>query len=99
MRTCRQPLSAAPLIASQGKPVVAKGYGYANVGWQIPNTTTTKFRMGSITKQLQAVADWDDLNPREFAAETDGGRDPRCCECCARQNHQSGESSATSDPR
>src|SRR5688572_24673168 len=33
--------SGAVLIASQGKPLVAKGYGYANLEWQIPNTTTT----------------------------------------------------------
>jgi CubicO group peptidase (beta-lactamase class C family) len=34
--------SGTVLIASQGKPLVAKGYGYANAEWQIPNTTTTK---------------------------------------------------------
>jgi CubicO group peptidase (beta-lactamase class C family) len=47
--------SGAVLIASQGKPPVAKGYGYANVEWQIPNTTTTKFRIGSITKQFTSM--------------------------------------------
>jgi CubicO group peptidase (beta-lactamase class C family) len=47
--------SGAVLIASQGKPLVAKGYGHANVEWQIPNTTTTKFRIGSITKQFTSM--------------------------------------------
>jgi CubicO group peptidase (beta-lactamase class C family) len=47
--------SGAVLLASQGKPLVAKGYGYANVEWQIPNTTTTKFRIGSITKQFTSM--------------------------------------------
>jgi CubicO group peptidase (beta-lactamase class C family) len=47
--------SGALLIASQGKPLVAKGYGHANVEWQIPNTTTTKFRIGSITKQFTSM--------------------------------------------
>src|SRR5687767_7579773 len=47
--------SGAVLIASQGKPIVAKGYGYADVEWQIPNTTTTKFRIGSITKQFTSM--------------------------------------------
>ena len=47
--------SGAVLIAREGKPLLAKGYGYANVEWQIPNTTTTKFRVGSITKQFTSM--------------------------------------------
>lgn len=47
--------SGAVLIASQGRPLVARGYGYADVEWQIPNTTTTKFRIGSITKQFTSM--------------------------------------------
>jgi CubicO group peptidase (beta-lactamase class C family) len=47
--------SGTVLIASQGKPLLAKGYGYANIEWQIPNTTTTKFRIGSITKQFTSM--------------------------------------------
>ena len=34
--------SGSVLLARDGKPLVAKGYGYANVEWQIPNTTNTK---------------------------------------------------------
>src|SRR5262245_54911585 len=47
--------SGTILLASQGKPLVAKGVGYANAEWQIPNTTRTKFRIGSITKQFTSM--------------------------------------------
>ena len=47
--------SGAVLLAKEGKPLVAKGYGYANIEWQIPNTTSTKFRIGSITKQFTSM--------------------------------------------
>lgn len=43
------------LLASKGQPVFAKGVGYANVEWQIPNTTKTKFRIGSMTKQFTSM--------------------------------------------
>lgn len=33
-----------------------KGYGYANLEWQISNSPSTKFRLGSITKQFTAAA-------------------------------------------
>ena len=33
------------LLASGGKPLVAKGYGFANLEWEIPNTPQTKFRI------------------------------------------------------
>ena len=32
--------SGTILLAKDGKPLVAKGYGYANLEWQIPNTPT-----------------------------------------------------------
>ena len=47
--------SGSVLLAKDGKPLVAKGYGYANVEWQVPNTTNTKFRIGSITKQFTSM--------------------------------------------
>jgi CubicO group peptidase (beta-lactamase class C family) len=47
--------SGTVLLAKEGKPLVAKGYGYANVEWQIPNATNTKFRVGSITKQFTSM--------------------------------------------
>ena len=45
----------AVMLARDGKPLVAKGYGYANVEWQIPNSTNTKFRVGSVTKQFTSM--------------------------------------------
>jgi CubicO group peptidase (beta-lactamase class C family) len=38
------------LIAEHDKLILKKGWGYANFEWNIPNTTDTKFRIGSITK-------------------------------------------------
>src|SRR5687767_5703188 len=40
--------SGSVLLARGGKPLLAKGYGFANAEWRIPNTTNTKFRIGSI---------------------------------------------------
>lgn len=47
--------SGSVLLASQGKPLVAKSYGYANAEWQVPNTPQTKFRIGSVTKQFTSM--------------------------------------------
>ncbi len=44
------------LVAENGKVILEKGYGYANVEWQIPNGPDTKFRVGSIGKQFIAMA-------------------------------------------
>ena len=43
------------LLAREGKPLVSKGYGFANIEWQVPNTPQTKFRVGSITKQFTSM--------------------------------------------
>ncbi len=44
------------LVSRNGKILLDKGYGFANLEWQIPNTPTTKFRLGSITKQFTAAS-------------------------------------------
>ena len=44
------------LVVRDGKPVLSKGYGYANAEFQAPNTPQTKFLIGSITKQFTAAA-------------------------------------------
>jgi len=44
------------LVARDGKTLLDKGYGFANLEWQVPNTPTTKFRIGSITKQFTAAS-------------------------------------------
>lgn len=44
------------LVARGGKPILRKGYGFANREWNIPNGPDTKFRLGSVTKQFTATA-------------------------------------------
>src|SRR2546423_369180 len=48
--------SGSVLVARDGKVVLSKGYGLANVEWDVPNAPQTKFRLGSITKQFTAAA-------------------------------------------
>ena len=45
----------AVLLAATGKPLVSKGYGYANREWQIAAAPDTKFRIGSLTKQFTSM--------------------------------------------
>ncbi len=42
-------------ITQNGKEVFKKSYGKANFAWNIDNTPTTKFRIGSLTKQFTAL--------------------------------------------
>jgi len=44
------------LVARGGEVLLSKGYGSANLEWNIPNSPATKFRLGSITKQFTAVS-------------------------------------------
>ena len=44
------------LVARDGEVLLSEGFGFANLEWKIPNTPTTKFRLGSITKQFTAAA-------------------------------------------
>ena len=48
--------SGSVLVAKDGKTLFSGGYGLANVEHSVPNTTRTKFRLGSITKQFTAMA-------------------------------------------
>ena len=43
------------LVAENGKVIYKKGFGLANMEWNIPNTPETRFRLGSITKQFTAT--------------------------------------------
>lgn len=43
------------LLARDGKVLLNHGYGSANLEWGVPNSPTTKFRLGSITKQFTAA--------------------------------------------
>ena len=44
------------LVARDDKIIFEKAYGSANLEWNIPNDPTTKFRLGSITKQFTAAS-------------------------------------------
>ncbi len=44
------------LVAQSGKVLLNKGYGSANLEWDIPDSPQTKFRLGSLTKQFTAAA-------------------------------------------
>ena len=46
----------AVLVARGSDVILSKGYGSANLEWDIPNTPATKFRLGSITKQFTAAS-------------------------------------------
>ena len=43
------------LVAENGKIIYEKGFGLANMEWNIPNKPDTKFRLGSITKQFTSM--------------------------------------------
>jgi CubicO group peptidase (beta-lactamase class C family) len=44
------------LVARDGQVLISKGYGFADAGRGIPNTTRTRFRLASLTKQFTAMA-------------------------------------------
>ena len=43
------------LVADQGTVIYKKGFGLANMEWDIPNQANTKHRLGSVTKQFTAM--------------------------------------------
>ena len=44
------------LVARDQTVLLDKAYGFANLEWSIPNTPTTKFRLGSLTKQFTSAS-------------------------------------------
>ncbi|HEV2764060.1 MAG TPA: serine hydrolase [Pyrinomonadaceae bacterium] len=48
--------SGAILVARDGKVLVSRGYGMADLEHDVPNTPETRFRLASITKQFTAAA-------------------------------------------
>jgi len=48
--------SGAALVGNAGKPILAKGYGFADTGSKRKNTDRTLFEIASITKQFTAAA-------------------------------------------
>jgi len=47
--------NGSALVSEHGKVLFKKGYGMANMEWQIANQPDTKHRLGSITKQFTAM--------------------------------------------
>jgi CubicO group peptidase (beta-lactamase class C family) len=47
--------SGAVLVKLGGERLLLRGYGLANREWAIPNTPTTRFRLGSLTKGFTAT--------------------------------------------
>lgn len=43
------------LVAQEGKIIFKKGFGFANMEWDIPNQADTKFRIASVTKPFTAM--------------------------------------------
>lgn len=43
------------LVAENGRVIYKKGFGLANMEWNVPNETDTKFRLASVTKQFTAA--------------------------------------------
>jgi CubicO group peptidase (beta-lactamase class C family) len=50
-----QQFMGSVLVAKSNDTLLNKGYGSANLEWAIPNSPTTRFRLGSITKQFTAA--------------------------------------------
>ena len=48
-------LNGSVLVSDNGKIIYKKGFGMANMEWNIPNTTNTKFRLASVTKQFTGM--------------------------------------------
>ncbi|MDF1744355.1 MAG: serine hydrolase, partial [Gimesia sp.] len=44
--------SGAVLVAEKGKVIYKEAFGMANREWKIPNTTDTRFRLASVSKQF-----------------------------------------------
>lgn len=44
------------LVARGNEILLSKGYGSANLEWDLPNSPSTKFRLGSLTKQFTAAS-------------------------------------------
>jgi CubicO group peptidase (beta-lactamase class C family) len=47
--------NGAVLVAKEGEIIYKKGFGFANVEWDILNDTDTKFRLASVSKQFTAM--------------------------------------------
>lgn len=57
MKKCQaEGFSGSLLVIKDGKPIICKGYGFADIVTPIPYTSETVIEIGSITKQFTAAA-------------------------------------------
>jgi CubicO group peptidase (beta-lactamase class C family) len=54
--TANHQFMGSVLVAKGTDVILSKGYGSANLEWDVPNSPATKFRLGSITKQFTAAS-------------------------------------------
>ena len=54
--TAKQEFMGTVLVARGGQVLFSRGYGSANLEWNVSNTPETKFRLGSLTKQFTAAS-------------------------------------------
>ena len=52
----KQAFMGSVLIARGNEVLLSKGYGFANLEWNMPNSPATKFTLASVTKQFTAAA-------------------------------------------
>ena len=66
--------SGAILVARDGKVLVSKGYGMADMENDVPNTPETRFRLASLTKQFTAAAVMKLVEERRLALDDEIGK-------------------------
>jgi CubicO group peptidase (beta-lactamase class C family) len=54
--TANRQFMGSVLVARGAQVLLDKGYGFANLEWDVPDSPATKFRLGSITKQFTAAS-------------------------------------------
>ena len=56
LRATSQHFMGTVLVAKGDRLLINRGYGFANLEWNTPNTPDTRFRIASITKQFTAAS-------------------------------------------
>jgi CubicO group peptidase (beta-lactamase class C family) len=56
LRVVHGQFMGAILVAREGRPIFDRAFGSADLDWNIANSTATKFRIGSLTKQFTAAS-------------------------------------------
>lgn len=65
----KKQFNGSALVAENGNVILKKGYGFANMEWQVPNTPDTKFRLGSITKEFTSMVIMQLVNEGKIALD------------------------------